>query len=106
MGAYLYPPANRVAACIPPRDGALARPELSVRGATGWLVTRGKCLKQREGEKRKKYQQQINDSSRPTRSECERVIRTREEDEPETEALLLLLLLLLQVEGLSPLRTR
>lgn len=53
MGAYLYPPANRVAACIPPRDGALARPELSVRGATGWLVTRGKCLKQREGEKKK-----------------------------------------------------
>lgn len=38
-------------ASVPEMPWAWARPEASVRGATGWLVTRGKGPRQREGEK-------------------------------------------------------
>lgn len=44
-------PIRRPDASVPEMPWARARPEASVRGATGWLVTRGKGLRQRERER-------------------------------------------------------
>lgn len=65
-------PIRRPDASVPEMPWARARPEASVRGATGWLVTRGKGLRQREreterGGKIREYhqeqQEQVKESS-------------------------------------------
>lgn len=67
MGALLFPfgPIRQLDASLLEMPWARARPEASVRGATGWLVTRGKGFRSRGGNIFFKYQEdQVKQSSR------------------------------------------
>lgn len=75
-------PIRQLDASLLEMPWARSRPEVSVRGTTGWLVTRGKGLRQREGEKIKNTNSnQKNKQRRAAEDRQEVDVRERESQE-------------------------
>ena len=72
-------PIRRPDASVPEMPWARARPEASVRGATGWLVTRGKGLRQRESERERERGERSENTTKSNKNKWRRAAEDRQE---------------------------